>query len=255
MVNRYFLYPYVENSRTVQLLKTALNGKILRREGSHFHPQPNRKVINWGSSSCPWQALNRDTGPWSNKLQSFQRWRNVESGPRIPAFTTSRQEAQGWLPGGTRVVCRGTLTGHSGAGITVLEGNQQLPQVPLYVKYIPKDAEYRVHVFAGEVIDVQRKVRDPSREPSDWHVRSHANGFIYTRTDATSQLHAITAPPDVLLQARRAMASSGLVFGAVDVIFNEHRNHAYVLEVNTAPGLEGQSITTYANAIRSYYES
>ena len=37
----------------------------------------------------------------------------------------------------------------------------------------------------------------------------------------------------------------GLDFGAVDVIWNEHESKAYVLEINTAPGLEGSTVEDY----------
>jgi glutathione synthase/RimK-type ligase-like ATP-grasp enzyme len=41
------------------------------------------------------------------------------------------------------------------------------------------------------------------------------------------------------------MLASGLDFGAVDVIWNERQQRAYVLEINSAPGLEGTTIDDY----------
>jgi D-alanine-D-alanine ligase-like ATP-grasp enzyme len=40
--------------------------------------------------------------------------------------------------------------------------------------------------------------------------------------------------------------TTGLDFGAVDVIWNAQKEKPYVLEINTAPGLEGQTIADYA---------
>lgn len=262
---KFYLYPYKQGSKSAKALATALGGKVLRLINSHFHgPNSRRKVINWGSSDINnnWECLNANCGIWSNKLNSFVQWQSSQNGPRIPPFTTSPTEAAGWLSKGSRVVCRGTLTGHSGAGITIVEGNKtgdqtSLPQVPLYVKYIPKDQEYRVHVFNFqgqiEVIDVQRKVRDPSREPSNWQVRSHQNGFIFTRNDQAGNPYKTSCPPDVLEQAKRALGSSGLTFGAVDVIWSAKKEEAYVLECNCAPGLEGTTVSIYAEAIKRYY--
>jgi glutathione synthase/RimK-type ligase-like ATP-grasp enzyme len=48
-----------------------------------------------------------------------------------------------------------------------------------------------------------------------------------------------------------AVAALGLDFGGVDVIWNERRQMAYVLEVNTACGLEGQTVNDYAEAFRA----
>ena len=47
------------------------------------------------------------------------------------------------------------------------------------------------------------------------------------------------------------MESIGLDFGAVDVIYNGHSNRAYVLEINTAPGLTGTTLDNYAAALRN----
>jgi len=37
----------------------------------------------------------------------------------------------------------------------------------------------------------------------------------------------------------------GLDFGAVDIVYNENDNKAYVLEINTAPGLSGTTLEKY----------
>lgn len=266
----YYVYPYKSGSRSASALSAALGGRVLRREGSKFVPGRYRKVINWGSSSCPYECLNQDDFVTiaGNKLSFFQYATGPESPgtdlPRFPQWTASQEVAQGWLSGGRgstgsprfgAVVARQTLCGHSGQGIVISEKGQELPKAPLYVEYIPKDAEYRVHVFNNEVIDVQRKIRDPEIEPKDWAIRSHANGFIFTRSTSDGRRHADVCPPDVLIQAQKAMACSGLVFGGVDVIWNEKRSKAFVLEINCAVGLEGSTPELYASAIRRYYES
>jgi len=137
------------------------------------------------------------------------------------------------------------LTGHSGHGIIVVSPGERLPDAPLYVQYVKKESEYRLHVMRGHVFDAQRKIRDPQREPTNWQIRSHDNGFIFAR-------EGLRVPPDVTAQAIKALAVSGLDFAAVDVLWNAKSEIAYVLEVNTAPGLEGQTVTNYATAFRRY---
>jgi hypothetical protein len=94
------------------------------------------------------------------------------------------------------------------------------------------------------VFDVQRKARtrDVPDDEVNWKIRNTAGGFIFAREGVTpSNVH-----PDVLYQAQRAIAViPGLDFGAVDVIWNRSRGGAYVLEINTAPGLEGTTLTRY----------
>lgn len=266
MSTRFYIFPYKKGSKSASALALALEGKVLRREGSIFQPGPNKKVVNWGSSSGPsnYDMLNPPyyVGRMGNKLVAFSVFSQSGSGPRIPKITASRDEALSWFEEPHKikhVVARTVLTGHSGQGIVIVdkEHSGDLPEAPLYVEFVPKDAEYRIHVFKrpdgqDEVIDVQRKVRDPSREPTNWKVRSHGNGFIYTRNTSSGQPHKEIVQPDVIEQAKRAMAVSGLTFGAVDVIYNDNRKQAYVLEINTAPGLEGETISTYATALRNF---
>lgn len=269
---KFFIRPYKQGSKSAKALATALSGVVMRLEGSSYVPAPHRKVINWGSGGLP-EGLNdpRSVRAVGDKKVAFQLWsaqaelahtdHRLEL-PRIPQFWVFPQEASNWMNQvGERVksktprkiVSRTVLTGHSGQGILINEAGTELPRAPLYVEYIPKDAEYRVHIFNNEVIDVQRKVAKPGTEPTNWGVRSHANGFIFTRHAVDGAEHRASCPPDVLEQARRAMAVSGLVFGAVDVLFNKKRDAAYVLEVNCAPGLEGTTVDVYADAIRRYF--
>jgi len=142
------------------------------------------------------------------------------------------------------VVCRTILNGHSGAGIVIATNEEELVDAPLYVEYIPKKEEYRVHIFKGEVLHCQRKARK-LEHPADkvnWQIRNHANGFIFE----------IKEPEDVpemcIEQALLAVQAVGLDFGAVDVIWNEKQQKAYVLEINTAPGLEGSTLDKYVEA-------
>jgi D-alanine-D-alanine ligase-like ATP-grasp enzyme len=85
---------------------------------------------------------------------------------------------------------------------------------------------------------VQQKKRRHDHDNPNWQVRNHANGFIYARSD-------VNPPAAVLDAAKKALAATGLDFGAVDVIWNQHAGRAFVLEINTAPGLEGTTVEEY----------
>lgn len=170
--------------------------------------------------------------------------------PRTPKFTTSTVQAYSWLEEGFQVVARTILNGNSGAGIVFLEEahlEEPVVNAPLYVKYVPKKQEYRVHVFRGEVVDVQRKARrkDVADENVNWKIRNHDNGFIFARGEALGDV-----PEDVLVQSKLAVAACGLDFGAVDVIFSDKEQAAYVLEINSAPGLSGSTLDGYVQRFR-----
>ena len=76
------------------------------------------------------------------------------------------------------MVVRHRLQGSGGEGIELVKTGE-LPDAPLYVRYIPKHDEYRVHVALGEAIDVQRKARDTS-VPDDevnWQISQRKESF------------------------------------------------------------------------------
>lgn len=244
--------PYSEGSRS---LSAQLGLKRIRHIGSRWTPKRGDKVINWGSSNLP------DFGPaqiinipdavrvCANKLRFFE---TVPADCCVP-WTTDRQVTLRWLQEGreAKVVCRTLLTGHSGNGIIIAESDNELVNAPLYTKYVKKQAEYRVHLIRsrnGEIrtIDIQRKIRDPEREPTDWNVRSHANGFMFVRND-------VVLPANALDNCIRAFEAVGLDFGAVDVLWNQREQRAYVLEINTAPGLTGTTVENYATAFREAF--
>ena len=251
------IYPYKIGSNSASLLAESLRSQGLRTfkvyPDRNYNPRNNHVVINWGAGSLPvWYGgryytminnCERVAGA-ANKLISFQELREGEV--NIPDFTTDRSIANEWIREGHIVVVRQKLTGHSGEGIILVSGNDTVPKAPLYVKYMKKKHEYRVHVFAGQVIDIQQKRRRTDEEPTDYKVRNHANGWVYCR-------HDISVPhSSVCEQAVRAVSALGLDFGAVDVLWNNHYQLSTVLEVNTAPGLEGETVTHYTNAIRRY---
>lgn len=246
-----YLYSYNAGSNGGQELADALDITRIKHDRSKFRGASFKTVINWGSGELPREIqkcriINKpsEVHTSANKLSFFRLMKSISHDPpRTVPWTTSQSEAQEWLKKDV-VVVRNSLTGHSGHGIIIVEPGQPLPRAPLYTKYIPKKYEFRVHIVAGRIIDVVRKIRDPNREPTDWKVRSHDNGFIFVRG-------GFTTPPDVQKQAIAAFMGSGLDFGAVDVVFNEKSGLAYVLEINTAPGLEGQTIQSYANAFRT----
>lgn len=148
---------------------------------------------------------------------------------------------------GKTVVCRTILNGHSGAGIVLASKVEELVDAPLYVEYVPKKEEYRVHVFKGEAIHYSRKARkaDVPDGEVNWKIRNHDNGFIF-------QHENFQIPEAVIQQALAAVEECDLDFGAVDVIWNDKQQKAYVLEINTAPGIEGVTLSKYVEAIQKY---
>lgn len=244
------VYPYKNGSKSVKaLLETFPRGIQIKREGSQFKGAARKKVVNWGNSTLPpevakCQVLNKPDAVAlaSNKLRAFEVLENT-AGVTIPKFTTHADVAAAIF---NTTVVRHKLSGHSGEGIELVEKGEGLPVAPLYVEYVPKKQEYRVHVFQEEAIDIQRKARkkDVADENVNWKVRNLTGGFIYARDFEPDDL-----PKGIEQMAVRAVKALGLDFGAVDLIYNQNQGQLYVLEVNTAPGLQGTTLEAYTKAI------
>jgi glutathione synthase/RimK-type ligase-like ATP-grasp enzyme len=244
MIQSFKVYPYKQGSKSAKLLATILGGKVLKREGSSYNPKEGHVIINWGSSHVPSfgpaTVLNKDVTVAHNKLTSFVKLK--EGGVNVPEFWTDRNS----IPSDCYpIVCRSILTGHSGDGITIAANQEALVSCPLYVKYIKKVSEYRVHVYNGNAFFIQRKAKKSGVTNPNWQVRNLEGGFAFVECDSSS------VPPQVLEQSIMACQALGLDFGGVDVIWNANMSKAFVLEVNTACGLEERTANKYADVFKN----
>lgn len=256
-MTRFRIIPYKQGSRSARSLAEGLNGLQLRLQGSTFRPRRDDLIINWGNTNPPAlpQGLHRYlnlpdcVALVSNKLTFFDHLTEQGCGDILPTWSRYRDE----IPDDAfPVVCRTVLNGHSGRGIVIANNRNELVNAPLYTKYIKKQSEFRIHVGLNHrelpvaiAVQQKRRSREVPDEQVNWQVRNHQNGFIYAREN-------IVVPDVVDEVAFRAFGATGLDFGAVDVIYNERENRAYVLEINTAPGLEGQTLTDYVNFFNQF---
>jgi glutathione synthase/RimK-type ligase-like ATP-grasp enzyme len=202
-------------------------------------------IINWGCANTGLTLVNfnkpASVEKATDKLKTLTLLK--ECGISVPEFTTSKEEAENWIvdEGIKWVVCRSILNGHGGQGIKLVGNAHDLPNWPLYTKHVRHKREFRVHVIGGQIIDVQEKKRRNGEEAVP-HIRNAANGWVFTR-------EGVQCPADVENQSINAVAALGLDFGAVDIGYREKEGKSYVFEVNTAPGLEGTTLTRYVDGL------
>jgi hypothetical protein len=255
MATEHFVYPYRQGSKSAIALAQGIQGKVIRLENSKFKPSMRKTVINWGSTTMDPETLqltkviNRPelVNRASNKKNFFELAKAAgEAGPNVPDFTFNKEQARQWLTEDRpkKLFARTVLAGHSGEGIVkvnTLEDLEPITDGTMFVVYVPKKREFRFHVDRKVgVFCIQEKLKkaDIPNEQVDYQIRNHANGFIFAKQD-------IEVPDGCKEQAVKALAVTGLDFGAVDVIYNERQATAYALELNTAPGLEGSTIEDY----------
>ena len=101
-------------------------------------------------------------------------------------------------------------------------------------------------MVGGHIVDRQQKRRrrdDNGETAARTEVRNVSNGWVFCR-------EGCEAIPEADAAAVQAVKSLGLDWGAVDLKVNQQRTRVGVLEVNTAPGLEGTTLEAYARGIR-----
>ena len=242
--------PYKPASKSAKALANALGCQRLKKAGSRFRQKLRHTIINWGSSinhsRVTSYAYNQPSAVSKAgcKLRTFQALAAAE----VPCleWTTDINETQLWQMHDFKVYCRHTTTGHSGRGITIIEGDDEVPRAPLYTKGLQGWGECRIHIDkSGLVIDWQRKLRrNGSETPTD--IRNHENNYVFCRN--------VSPPPEEAFRvATEAVRALGLDFGAIDMALVEGDDGVkpLVIEVNTAPGLEGTTLDNYVSYFRN----
>src|ERR1035437_5282954 len=228
--------------------RTGIYTIVLNKKHSKYIPKATDFTINYGNGfDGPHHLPNffansiESIAICSNKLKAFNAMR--EAGVNIPEYTTNDLIAQEWLEKGKIVLARTKLSGNSGQGIIVLHTvTGDWAPAPLYVLYKKKRKEFRVHLFNNKVIDITEKRKKIGfKGTPNQYIRSHKLGWVFCREN-------IIEPIDLRCEAIKAIKSVGLLFGGVDIIWNEKENACYVLEVNSAPGLEESSLKAYTEA-------
>lgn len=247
------IYAYNPASESSKSLAGALGIKRISHNNSRYRGAAGKSVINWGASTLP-EEVRKSTiinppelvATCVNKRTFFQNFSDRVS---CPEYTTDKDVVRAWLKNKKTAFARTKLTGSGGDGIVVIEKENDIVDAPLYTLYIPKISEWRVHIFMGEVILIQKKGTQQGVKPNnnDYRIQNTANGFIFLKNLED------TPPPNCVLDvAMQFNDVSGLDFFAADIIYNKHREAAYMLEVNTAPGLAGTTVDTYAEAFINY---
>ena len=221
----------------------------------------DRVIINWGCSKPLPTSITANGRTLLNKPEAVSRAANklntfntlkTHNDIRIPKFYTQQDfnVVKERLNSPDRIVfvARSLLSGHSGQGITILRNGNTIPNdTKVVVEYIKKQAEYRAHVAMGRMILLaQKRKRSNTEQTQDQQlIRSCDNGWVHA-------VNNVDPPPeDLELMCIKAVQYLGLDFAAVDVIVSQD-GKVYILEVNTAPGIEGDTtIKVYKKAFKS----
>ena len=206
-------------------LSTLLGHKVLRTTKLAFR----RKQFKYGQGV--------------DKLTQYQWF--VDQGIPALEFTTDIQTALTWCMEGGTVFGRKFLNSSCGKGIVVFDKDTAgaLWDCPVYTLYKKKKREFRVHVFKDQVVAVVEKKRKKEWDGTqDTKIRNLANGYVFVQD-------VMDEPVGLRELALRAACVSPSDFRGVDIGYNEKKDELFVIEVNSAPGIQGNNIGKYLEAI------
>jgi len=219
-------------SASLKAIACGLSTHFQRKVWRTTKPNLKRKQFKYGQSV--------------DKLTQYQ-WFSDNEIPSLE-WTDAVNIANGWLDEGHTVFGRKYLRASCGKGIVVYEpaGEEKLEVHPVYTKYKKKKREFRVHVFKDQVVAVTEKKRRKEFDGvRDTKIRNLANGYVFVQ--------AVENEPEGLRElALRAARVSASDFRGVDVGYNQLKDELFVIEVNSAPGIQGTNLTKYMEAIINY---
>lgn len=199
-------------------------------------------LVRWGSTArVPYRPAVRTINTRDAILANADKFKSLElmqsQGVRVPTFSRNWRDCT--FP------MLGRASSHAGGRDVRLYMQpmdiDQYGEASYYVQYVPKVAEHRVHVCNGRVIKVVEKRYDQGTNEYDSVVWNFGSGHRFVLTPYRPMHNA----------ALSAVQSLGLDFGAVDCIVGYEDGELYVLEVNTAPGIDVDATTElYANELR-----
>lgn len=244
-MTKLYIYPYASASESAKLLAERLGAKRIRLTNSTYVYDPSHIIINWGNTCCPYPSLNPADllSQTVDKLRLFRLCNRVSAADMLPRYWTHADD----IPSSVfPVVCRTTTKGCDGEGIVIANNRSELVDAPLYTQLIADGQEYRVTVFKDYgITDIQTKKKRIDTPCLSEVVKTYANGWGFQRL-------AISPDVDSLLEklAERVLLVTGLDFCGIDVIVKNGK--AYLLEVNSAMGLEGGALDRFATAVEAH---
>ena len=221
----------------IRLVTTQLASASLKQLAVGLSTKLGYKV--WRSRVPRQGKRNIQYGDCKDKIFQY-KWYEVNQIPALE-YTTEQSKAQEWASGGSCVVARLLTRASEGKGIVITEAGGQVPVAPVYTKYKKKKQEFRVHVFQGKVVHVLEKRKKTGTENFS-KVRNLANGYVFC-SDSVIEPNGLR---DLALRAAKVTSSD---FAGVDIGYNEKKDELFVIEVNSAPGIQGSNLTRYIDVI------
>jgi D-alanine-D-alanine ligase-like ATP-grasp enzyme len=206
----------------------------------------NGFIINYGQN---YQRANLNAHPTFNKLEASKIL--GENGVAVPKFFF-KHELNKITDKDYPLLAR-KMYHSKGRDIVYLENKKDLEKLKnedfsFVVRYLRKNSEYRVHILGKDINFVSVKIvkKDTKEKDYDKRIRSKERGWIHIEYKGEFKNKLIEI-------AKKAMEVLKYDFGAVDII-RDTNNKLWILEVNSAPGLEDRKLKMYVDYFKKEEE-
>lgn len=191
--------------------------------------------INWGRATANTE-LNPDISNTTNKRVMRQLFK--EHGVPMPELLTQYEAEFSGKPvvGRPDTHTRGRgfwLINSPTDYLRAIRGTRKKKAATHFMEFIEAPREYRVHVFLGRSIRISEKCFDTPGDKTSYTTGKPQHNIRHVRK-----------------AAKQAVEAVGLDFGCVDILADDE--HAWVLEVNAAPGLGGTMPQLYAETFAKW---
>lgn len=245
-----------------ELKEQGYNAMRVRQTGSRFKGRSGDLIINWGSQrDIPSRVIGNATvlNPPSNIRNASLKVNTYKILSEHDVLSNHILEhgydiewAKEQVERGATVYCRTKINSSKGRGIVIVDDVDSIPHAPFYtVALSPDNREVRLHVFNGEVIDFAQKKQMNSTRLEDEGItvnpmiKSYDNGYIFAR-------EGVTVPDFAKEIAIQAVEAMGLHHSSIDMVLDGDLEFPIILEINTASGMQGTTVKSYANAIKNF---
>lgn len=241
----------------------GLKSQSLKRIAEELTSRLGYKVWRTTKTNLGVNVQQLRWGAPADKLSQYKFFKH--NGLSALEFTTDQAVAGSWFNAGEVVFGRKLLSSYEGKGIIVFDPKKALEselfkkeilECKVFTKYIPKKQEFRVHVFKGMVVSILEKRKKKGFEgESDPKIRNTKNGYIFCQYGPNGGPLEISEDvrKRIELLALDARKVCGSDFVGVDIGYNQKKDNIFIIEVNSAPGIEGSNVQKYCDAIQKHY--
>lgn len=230
---------YILSSRTG--IVTARNLAEILNIKAKINPRENSPLIRWGNSSNIYKYDTLFNEPNLVQIASNKEsFSNFAKEKNINAVVLERG-----IPKSYPIFVRTLLNSYSGKGIVIAENEEQyLPYKNYSYSIFKKFAfELRVHVLGGKVVKILKKEKNDGVDEVKLPIRNTMNGYHFALKDINNY-------PKVIPVMESLFINFPLQMMGVDIGYVNDEHKYYIIEVNTCPSLNVETIKIYADFLR-----